>query len=238
MKITYNIEACIGIGERISEYREKKELSQERLIEKLKEKGFSISRGTLIKIEHGELIGDSETFDGRSNTATKLDLRLVLALCDIFECDMNYLLFGGEPFNSLDEQIKNNFGFSQNTIEYLSSNSNTQILGIPDIFGKVSKDETFSYAFNDLVENYSEFLEVMLFDIHKLKSQLEKSKDKHSQNRIINNYAIHLAVQLKNAMIGNSLGKYPNTTANNNFIMECLSDALRADIGFYTSRND
>ena len=41
------------IGERIKQYREAKEITQQRMVDELKDKGFVISRETLSKIENG-----------------------------------------------------------------------------------------------------------------------------------------------------------------------------------------
>lgn len=70
----YNYEA---IGKRIKELRKEKKWSQDQLIEVLQNK-VPIGRNTLSAIENGN--------------AKHFELSLLTSLCEIFECEMGYLL--------------------------------------------------------------------------------------------------------------------------------------------------
>lgn len=66
------------IGHRIRAERLATGWSQDELISRLKAQGAPLSRGTLSKIENGGVMG--------------FDLNLLVALCNLFNCDMGYLL--------------------------------------------------------------------------------------------------------------------------------------------------
>lgn len=80
-EVTYDYKK---IGKRISFERKAKKdengksWSQERLIQELSEKGINISRNTLSAIEQGKNFTN--------------DFDLVLKLCEIFDCELGYLL--------------------------------------------------------------------------------------------------------------------------------------------------
>ncbi|SCI55221.1 Helix-turn-helix domain [uncultured Flavonifractor sp.] len=66
------------IGARVRAERRDLNWSQDKLLDQLKQLGVPLSRATLSHLENGDEV--------------KLDLDLVLALCELFRCDIGYLL--------------------------------------------------------------------------------------------------------------------------------------------------
>lgn len=69
------------IGERIRQARKDKDWSQDRLIEELRDRQAGISRGKLVSIERG-----------KAGAFGTLSLTALFAMCEMFDCDMGYLL--------------------------------------------------------------------------------------------------------------------------------------------------
>lgn len=68
-----------GLGERIRSERKQKKWSQEKLIEQLDNIGVQVGRNTLSKLESGDM-------------TKEVPLKLLLGLCDLFGCEIGYLL--------------------------------------------------------------------------------------------------------------------------------------------------
>ena len=96
----------IEIGNRIVIMRKKHHWSQERFIEELNNKGLRISRNTISAIENG--------------TKQQFSLDFLLTCCELFECDMGYLLGEYSECKTLNHQfIHNGLGLSEKSIQSL-----------------------------------------------------------------------------------------------------------------------
>ena len=94
-----------AIGQRILECRTNLKLSQDDLCAKLQDAQAGLSRQTLSKIENGEL--------GR------LTLHQMLAMCEIFNCDIGYLLCEYDSRTITAEQIEEYTGLNEQAIDTL-----------------------------------------------------------------------------------------------------------------------
>lgn len=102
-----------NIGQRIALERKKKENSsgkpwtQDDLIEELGKEGCKLSRNTLSALEAGKKV--------------RISLDLILCLCDIFQCDIGYLLCEYDDCKTRDNQfIHDQTGLSEEAIKSLS----------------------------------------------------------------------------------------------------------------------
>lgn len=77
------------IGDRIRTERKKKYRNQDDFLEALKEKNVSIGRNTLSRIECGEV--------------HDIKFSVLLAMCELFECDICFLL-GDSPYNTKEKR--------------------------------------------------------------------------------------------------------------------------------------
>ena len=99
----YNYEE---IGRIIKKERKKTGLSQDAFIQLIREKhGYSISRNTLSKIEKGK--------------TSHYDCELLYILCDIFDCEMGYLLGEYECKTGRSTDISKETGLSETAIDKL-----------------------------------------------------------------------------------------------------------------------
>lgn len=95
------------IGERIKKLRKQRGWSQDQLIEILGTKS-SIGRNTLSAIENGN--------------AKHFELSLLTAMCEVFECEMSYLLCEHGDCKTKDLQfIHDMTGLSESSIQFLST---------------------------------------------------------------------------------------------------------------------
>lgn len=76
MKHKYNLKL---LGERILQERTAKGMTQDAMMNALRDVDIPLSRSSLYKIEHGE-------------RCDALTIEMLFALCDLFDCDMGYLL--------------------------------------------------------------------------------------------------------------------------------------------------
>lgn len=84
----------VQIGNRIRSEREKLNLSQEKLLENIREKGRPcIGRNTLSKIENG----DTKSFNA-------ISLAQLTSLCEEFDCSISYL-FGEYEYRNYDNKF-------------------------------------------------------------------------------------------------------------------------------------
>lgn len=102
-----------NIGQRIALERKKKvnasekSWTQDDLIEALGREGCKLSRNTLSALEAGKKV--------------HVSLDLILCLCDIFQCDIGYLLCEYDDCKTLNDQlIHNETGLSEKAINKLS----------------------------------------------------------------------------------------------------------------------
>ena len=94
------------IGNRIVTMRKKHHWSQERFIEELNNKGLLIARNTISAIENGK--------------RHQFSLDFLLTCCELFGCDMGYLLGEYTRCKTLDHQfIHNELGLSEQSIQSL-----------------------------------------------------------------------------------------------------------------------
>lgn len=96
------------IGKRISQERKKKELSQDKFLALLNDNyGYPMSRNTLSKIEQGK--------------SSHFDCELFLIMCDIFDCEMGYLLGEYDCKTGRDTDITKETGLNSESITKLNS---------------------------------------------------------------------------------------------------------------------
>lgn len=105
------------VGNRIREEREKLKYSQTGLCRKI-----GISRNTLSAIEHGK-----ETTKGERN----LSIDVMLNLCDVFDCDIGYLLCEYDCKYHENADVREKTHLSEDAINILAAN--------PDLAGMTSK---------------------------------------------------------------------------------------------------
>jgi len=133
------------IGQRIRELRIKKKWSQETFIEKLNDKGLRISRNTISAVENGE--------------GTKLTLDFLLTCCQIFDCDMSYLLCEYGECKTRDNQfIHETTGLSDYAINQLKRFHNDNLRNGQSILRLINwlmHDPRFTYQLTDSIIKYS-----------------------------------------------------------------------------------
>ena len=109
------------IGERIKELRKEKGWNQATLIEKLSCK-TAIGRNTLSAIENGN--------------AKHFELTLLTAMCELFNCNIGYLLCEYDDCKTYDNQLVHDYtGLSQDTIFNLR-----EIASVPESASKAMYD--------------------------------------------------------------------------------------------------
>lgn len=125
----------ISIGEKIRELRKGNQdtKSQEAFIDVLKEQyDFPISRNTLSRIENGDM------------TAFSLDF--LLCVCDLFNCDIGYLLGEYEEATAAANKICEITGLSEKAVEKLHEISlKNNITANSDTLSTLIEDEDFKY---------------------------------------------------------------------------------------------
>lgn len=93
------------VGNRIRKLRIKKKWNQETFIEKLNDKNLRISRNTISAVENGE--------------GSKFTLDFLLACCELFNCDMGFLLGEHECKTMEVQSIHDYTGLKESTIYQL-----------------------------------------------------------------------------------------------------------------------
>ena len=81
-------------------------MTQDDLLDYLKRQGAPLSRGTLSKIENGSILG--------------FDLNLLIALCNLFDCDMGYLLCEYDERHRVTAEVCEKTGLSESAVVRLS----------------------------------------------------------------------------------------------------------------------
>ena len=131
----------IKIGNRIRELRNRKGWSQTELIEQLANKNYPIGRNTISAIENGCF------------TTENLNLKLLLTLCDIFDCETGYLLCE-HNHKSIDSYIiYRSLGLTEKTFEYLKENKDTTLIDYNAIL-PTDNEITLSESLNHILEKY------------------------------------------------------------------------------------
>ena len=163
------------IGIRIRDTRKAAGYTQASLCEVIKEKYAPIDTQKLIDIEHGR--------------GKKLDFDILLGLCDLFDCEMGYLLCepGYENKTRVKTDIANETGLSQQAIERI-----TQKIYYEDrfkVYGKKPRTEN-SYL-NDILTSaaYTDFMFSLAACIDISKS-IERNKERikeYDTQLLINN---------------------------------------------------
>lgn len=104
----------VEIGQRIRSLRKSKKWSQDDFVDQLKEKYLPITRKTISRIEQGD--------------ENKFTLPFLLTACEVFNCDMGYLLGEYGDCKTRDNQfIHDTTGLSELSINRLIGNR-----GIPE----------------------------------------------------------------------------------------------------------
>ena len=153
----------IEIGTRIRDLRKIRNWSQEVFVDKLKEKFLPITRKTISKIEQGD--------------ENKFTLAFLLTACDVFSCDMGYLL-GEYDCKTRDKQfIRDTTGLTELSIDRLTShrginNDFIDFLLSSDHFFKIDS------AFTNL-QNVIQWYNSCITGVHQCEEQAE-AMDKNS----------------------------------------------------------
>ena len=105
--------SSITVGERIRQARKELGWSQDKLIALLRSNQYNagVSRTTLVAIESGE---EGKTLDNVS-------LRTLCAMCDLFDCDMGYLLGEYDEKHRVAAEVCDATGLSETAVQRLSS---------------------------------------------------------------------------------------------------------------------
>lgn len=128
------------IGERIRELRKAARMNQEQFIEKLNDYDVKIARNRLSGIENG--VRESFSLD------------LLLAACEIFKCDMGYLLGEYSERNRDNHEICEYTGLSEcaiETIKELKEKSDSRAWS--DLLSCIIADVDFPYLLG-VIESY------------------------------------------------------------------------------------
>ena len=101
------------VGERIKQARKEAGLSQIKLIALLRSEQYNagVSRTTLVAIESGEV----------GKTLDNVSLRTLCAMCDLFDCDMGYLLGEYEEKHRVAAEVCDATGLSETAVQRLSA---------------------------------------------------------------------------------------------------------------------
>lgn len=150
----YNYEV---IGKRIKEERKRRRISQDDFIEMLEKRNIPIGRNRLSSIENGKC-------------AEKMELEKLVAICDIFQCDIGYLL--GEYKEQTQDKhfICQQTGLTETAIDFLLPHSQDWQTGVLSL----------------LLEEYPDFLQV-LANIHEYYNYYAKEnndKKKHTRESL------------------------------------------------------
>lgn len=146
----------ISIGNRITELREKAGLSQEKLSENI-----GVSRQAVVAWENG---------------SKEIKLQYLDALCNVFDCDLLYLVYGDDS-NGYKDRKKEIAG----SVTGLSPKALDNLINMADIFQTTEKCKGFvpfsldydplikdidpKYTFTELIENHAVDFTTILSDI-------------------------------------------------------------------------
>ena len=114
--MNYNNETFLEFGVRVKAERKRCNYSQEAFIEELANRGVRISRNRLSGIENGK----REDFD----------LEMWIAICDIFKCDMGYLLGEYEETTRNKAFLCQQTGLSEKALDFLLPHSGDLSIGV------------------------------------------------------------------------------------------------------------
>ena len=114
--MNYNNETFLEFGARVKAERKRCHYSQEAFIEELANRGVRISRNRLSGIENGK----REDFD----------LEMWIAICDIFKCDIGYLLGTYKETTQDKAFICQQTGFSEKTLDLLLPHKDDWSVGV------------------------------------------------------------------------------------------------------------
>ena len=126
----------VNIGERIKAERKRHHWTQEMLIEILNhQQNCAVGRNTLSAIENG--------------SPTTCSLELLASLCDLFNCEIGYLLCedGYEQKTRKDTDVYKETGLSYEAIKALQHISEPKLRHILD---RILVDESFPVILNDI----------------------------------------------------------------------------------------
>lgn len=191
----YNIP---NIAERIRVERKKLHLSQDELIYILRTKDCHVGRNTISAIENGEI------------TTNNLSTKLLMSLCEIFNCDIGYLLCEYDSKTRNEEIIKSELGLSEDNIKYLKEQGGQSIVRIPvpqiqallndneTIYEPVPEKERFIYSLNFILENYPELIKYLgriLLQLHRRQHNNNVRKAIYERKLQQSNYYTERAIQ-------------------------------------------
>lgn len=147
----YNYEM---IGKRIKEERERRHISQDGFIEMLGKRNIPIGRNRLSSIENGKC-------------AEKMELEKLVAICDIFQCDIGYLL--GEYKEQTQDKhfICQQTGLTETAIDLLLPHSQDWQTGVLSL----------------LLEEYPDFLQVLanIYEYYNYYAKEKNDKKKYAR---------------------------------------------------------
>lgn len=122
------------IGDRIRKNRKEKELSQEQLAEYLEQITTNpIKRQTIARWENGNPIKKIEQ---------------LTALCEIFDCDMSYLLCECDTKHIRTQDISSSTGLSEKAIDTLISLRKIESQ-LPDTISRIIENKNLLYQIHD-----------------------------------------------------------------------------------------
>lgn len=122
------------IGDRIRKNRKEKELSQEQLAEYLEQITTNpIKRQTVARWENGNPIKKIEQ---------------LTALCEIFDCDMSYLLCECDTKHIRTQDISSSTGLSEKAIDTLISLRKIESQ-LPDTISRIIENKNLLYQIHD-----------------------------------------------------------------------------------------
>lgn len=152
----YNFEA---IGKRIKEERDRRNISQDGFIEMLGARNIPIGRNRLSNIENGKCV-------------EKMELEKLVAICDIFQWDVGYLL--GEYKEQTQDKhfICQQTGLSEKAIDFLLPHSKDWQTGVLSL----------------LLEEYPDFLQVLanIYTYYGYYAELERQKNTfNNESRLV-----------------------------------------------------
>lgn len=142
-----------AIGKRIKEERDRRNISQDGFIEMLGARNIPIGRNRLSNIENGKCV-------------EKMELEKLVAICDIFQWDIGYLL--GEYKEQTQDKhfICHQTGLSEKAIDFLLPHSKDWQTGVLSL----------------LLEEYPDFLQVLanIYEYYNYYSKEKMTKKAYS----------------------------------------------------------
>ena len=141
------------IGNRIKAERKRRKISQDGFIELLNQRGIFIGRNRLSEIENGK--------------TDNFGLKEIIAFCDIFQCDIGFLLGEIEEKTRDKHFIHQQTGLTETAIDYLAPHSKDWQTGV----------------LNLLLEEYPDFVRILakIYEYYDYYATAESDKAKYTR---------------------------------------------------------